>query len=116
MKKNYIAIDLGAESGRGIIGNFDGNKLIIEEIHRFPTYNTIIFNHRFWNLMSLFEEVKKIISISKNYGEIAGVGVTTWGVDCGFIGENDLILSNPFHYRDERTNGIMEEVFQIVPK
>ncbi|MFN4227386.1 MAG: rhamnulokinase [Candidatus Ratteibacteria bacterium] len=116
MKKNYLAIDLGAESGRGIIGNFDGNKLTIEEIYRFPTYNTIIFNHRFWNLLSLFEEVKKIISIAKNYGEIAGIGITTWGVDCGFIGNNNLILSNPFHYRDERTNGIMEEVFQLVPR
>jgi rhamnulokinase len=116
MGKIYLAIDLGAESGRGIIGNFDGTKINIEEIHRFPTYNSIIFNHRFWNVLSIFEEIKKILTIAKTRGEIAGIGITTWGVDCGFIGENNILLSNPFHYRDERTNGIMEEVFQIVPK
>ncbi|HOK57122.1 MAG TPA: rhamnulokinase family protein [bacterium] len=116
MERIYIAIDLGAESGRGIIGNFDENKIYINEIHRFSTYNSIILNHRFWNVLSIFEEIKKILSIAKDKGEIAGIGVTTWGVDCGFIGENNLLLSNPFHYRDERTNGIMEEVFQILPK
>jgi len=116
MKKIYIGVDLGAESGRGMIGEFDGSKIYLNEIHRFPTYNSLILNHRFWNVLSIFEEIKKIILISKNYGKIAGIGITTWGVDCGFIGENDLLLSNPFHYRDERTNGIMEEVFKIVPK
>lgn len=116
MEKIYVAIDLGAESGRGIVGKFDGDKIFIEEIYRFPTYNTVVFNHRFWNILSIFEEIKKILFIAKGKGDISGIGITTWGVDCGFIGENNLLLSNPFHYRDERTNGIMEEVFQIVPK
>lgn len=115
-KRIYVGIDLGAESGRGMIGEFDGSKLHLNEIHRFPTYNSLILNHRFWDVLSIFEEIKKIILIAKNYGEIGGIGITTWGVDCGYIGENDLLLSNPFHYRDERTNNIMDEVFQIVPK
>lgn len=116
MKKIYVGIDLGAESGRGIIGEFDGSKVYLNEIHRFPTYNSVILNHRFWDAIAIFEEIKKILLIAKSYGEISGIGITTWGVDCGFIGENDLLLSNPFHYRDERTSTIMEEVFQIVPK
>ncbi|MCM8807201.1 MAG: FGGY family carbohydrate kinase, partial [Candidatus Omnitrophica bacterium] len=116
MGKIYIAIDLGAETGRGIIGEFDGEKLKIKEIYRFPTHHSKILNHRFWDVLSIFEEIKKILIIAKNEGEITGIGITTWGVDCGFIGENDILLSNPFHYRDERTNNIMEEVFNIVPK
>ncbi len=116
MGKIYIAIDLGAETGRGIIGEFDGKKVNIKEIYRFNTPHSTILNHRFWDVLSIFQEIKKILIIAKNEGEIAGVGITTWGIDCGYIGENDLLLSNPFHYRDERTNNIMEEVFKVVPK
>jgi len=116
MRGIYVGIDIGAENGRGIIGEFNNSKVYLNEIHRFPTYNLLFLNHRFWNVLSIFEEIKKILSISKNYGEIKGIGITTWGVDCAFVGENDLLLSNPFHYRDERTNSIMEEVFKIVSK
>ncbi|MCD6408088.1 rhamnulokinase [bacterium] len=114
--EKFVAIDLGAESGRGVIGEFEGEKLKIEEIHRFPTANVKVFSHIFWDFLSIFSEIKNILLKSKEKGEISGVGITTWGVDYGLIGENDLVLANPFHYRDKRTDGIMEEVFQIVPK
>ncbi|MCM8818247.1 MAG: rhamnulokinase [Candidatus Omnitrophica bacterium] len=112
----YLGIDLGAETGRGIIGEFDGEKINIKEIHRFPTYHSKIKEHRFWNVLSIFEEIKKMLLLAQNHGEIKGVGITTWGVDYALIGKNDLLLSNPFQYRDERTKGIMEEVFNIIPK
>lgn len=114
--KKYIAIDLGAESGRGLVGEFNGEKVILKEIHRFPTYNIQLHSHLYWDALAIFSEIKKIISIAKGEGDISGIGVTTWGVDYGLIGENNLLLSNPFHYRDRRTDGIMEEVFGIVPR
>ncbi|HRR95905.1 MAG TPA: rhamnulokinase family protein [Candidatus Ratteibacteria bacterium] len=114
--KKYLAIDLGAESGRGILGEFNGEKIKIKEIHRFPTYNTNVFSHIFWDVLKIFDEIKIILKKTKEEGEISGVGVTTWGVDCAYIGGGNLLLSNPFHYRDSRTDGIMEEVFSIIPK
>lgn len=114
--KRYIAIDLGAESGRGIIGEFNGERIHIKEIHRFPTYNTKIFSHIFWDVLKIFDEIKVILRKAGEEGEINGAGVTTWGVDCGYIGKGNFLLSNPFHYRDSRTDGVMEEVFNVVPK
>ncbi len=114
--KKYVAVDLGAESGRGIIGEFNGEKIQIKEIHRFPTYNTKVFSHIFWDVLKIFDEIKIILRKATAEGEINGVGITTWGVDCGFIGKGNLLLTNPFHYRDRRTDGIMEEVFNIIPE
>ncbi|MCM8830424.1 MAG: rhamnulokinase [Candidatus Omnitrophica bacterium] len=114
--KRYIAIDLGAESGRGLVGEFNGEKIVLKEIHRFPTHNVRLHSHIYWDVLAILSEIKKIISITKSEGNISGVGITTWGVDYGLIGENDLLLSNPFHYRDKRTDGLMEEVFGIIPK
>ncbi|MCX8083071.1 MAG: rhamnulokinase [bacterium] len=114
--KKFIAIDLGAESGRGLIGEFSGDKISLREIHRFPTHNVRLHSHIHWDVLAIFSEIKKIISIAKSEGDIEGIGITTWGVDYGLIGENNLLLSNPFHYRDRRTDGVMEEVFSIIPK
>ena len=114
--KKFIAIDLGAESGRGLLGEFSGDKLALKEIHRFPTYNVKLHSHIYWDILAIFSEIKKILSLAKNEGDISGIGITTWGVDYGLIGENDILLSNPFHYRDRRTDGLPEGIFGIVPK
>jgi len=114
--KKFVAIDLGAESGRGILGNWNGEKLVIKELHRFPTHSVKVHPHIYWDVLAIFAEIKKIISEAKKEGNISGMGITTWGVDYGLIGDNGLLLSNPFHYRDKRTDGIPEEVFGIVPK
>jgi len=115
-KKKFLAIDLGAESGRGISGSFDGEKISLKEISRFPTYNVSLFSHRYWDVLSIFSEIKKILQKAAAEGEIGGIGVTSWGVDYALVGKNDFLLANPFHYRDTRTKGIMEEVFEKVPK
>lgn len=114
--KKLLAIDLGAESGRGVLGEFKGNKITIKEIHRFPSHNTSICSHIYWDVLAIFDEIKKIISLAKHEGNIEGIGITTWGVDFGLFGDNGLLLSNPFHYRDSRTQGIPEEVFGIVSR
>jgi len=114
--KKFVAIDLGAESGRGILGSWNGEKIAIKELHRFPTHNVRLHSHIYWDALAIFSEIKKVLAEAKKEGEISGLGVTTWGVDYGFIGDNDLLLSNPFHYRDRRTEGVPDEVFGIVPK
>ncbi len=113
--KKFLAIDLGAESGRGVIGSFNGKKIEISIIHRFPTHKIFIHNHLFWNVPQIFNEIKHILSIVRNE-KISGIGITTWGVDYSLIDKNGILLSLPFSYRDVRTKNIMEEVFSIVPK
>lgn len=114
--KKILAIDLGAESGRGVLGEFTGDKLKITELHRFPMYNVKIHSHIYWDVLGIFSEIKKIISMAAKEGRIEGAGITTWGVDFGLLGPNNLLLSNPFHYRDIRTDGVPEEVFSMVAK
>lgn len=114
--KKFVAIDLGAESGRGILGEFNGEKISIRQLHRFPTHSAGLHSHIYWDVLAIFSEIKKIISEACKEGEIAGIGVTTWGVDYGLLGASDLLIANPFHYRDRRTDGIPEEVFGIVPR
>jgi rhamnulokinase len=113
--EKFLAIDLGAESGRGIIGTLNKDKIEISIIHRFPTHRIFIHNHLFWNAPQIFNEIKHIISMVK-HEKISGIGITTWGVDYGLIDKNGILLSLPFSYRDNRTENIMEEVFQTVPK
>lgn len=114
----FLAFDFGAESGRALLGIIENNKLRFQEIHRFPSSNVRILGHIHWDILRLFHEVKHglKIALQQTDGKIDGIGVDTWGVDFGLIGEDGELLGNPFHYRDERTNGMMEEVFKIVPK
>ena len=114
----FLAFDFGAESGRALLGTIENNKLSFKEIHRFPSTNVRTLGHLHWNILGLFQEVKKGLkkTLQETDGKIDGIGVDTWGVDFGLLGEDGELLGNPFHYRDERTNGMMEELFKVVPK
>ncbi|HNS32969.1 MAG TPA: rhamnulokinase family protein [bacterium] len=112
--KKILAIDLGAESGRGVLGEFTGDKITVKELYRFSSQNVKIHSHIYWDVLSIFSEIKKIISLAGREGNIEGIGITTWGVDYGLFGDNGLLLSNPFHYRDSRTKGVPEEVGALV--
>jgi rhamnulokinase len=120
MAKHFLAFDLGAESGRALLGILDGGKLTLDEEHRFPNpYGKM--NGRFcWNLLGQWEHLKEGLrkTAAKGYGvkggkPIDGIGVDTWGVDFGLIGKEGDVLGNPVMYRDSRTDGVMEEVFAI---
>jgi rhamnulokinase len=114
---NYLALDLGAESGRGLLGRFDGQHLALEETHRFPNGPVQMLDTLYWDLPRLFEEIK--VSLGKgalHSGELNGVGIDTWGVDFGLIGRGDTLLGNPVHYRDARTNGMLEAAISRVPR
>ncbi len=114
---NYLALDLGAESGRGLLGRFDGERLELDEVHRFPNGPVRMGDTLYWDLPRLFEEVKTALKkAAAGSGELDGAGVDTWGVDFGLIGRGETLLGNPVHYRDARTDGMLEAAFQRVPR
>ena len=117
-KQNYLAVDLGAESGRVMAGSFDGTKMQLREMHRFPNGGIRIGGTLRWNVVQLWAEIQKGLSIAaKELGDtIVSVGVDTWGVDFVLMNENEELLGLPYHYRDERNNGMVEAVTSIVPK
>ncbi|WP_258358772.1 rhamnulokinase [Moorella sulfitireducens] len=114
----YLAFDLGAESGRAIIGTLMDGRLNLEEIYRFPNEPVRIPDGLHWDVLRLFHEMKEgLRRATARYGTgIKSLAVDTWGVDFGLLGEKDILLGNPYHYRDGRTGGVMEEAFKIVPR
>ncbi len=118
MKSHFIAVDFGAGSGRVILGILNNDKLTLNEVHRFENKMIEKNNHLYWDLDYLFNELITGLSKidEKIKKEILSIGIDTWGVDYAFIDEDGEIIDNPFAYRDSRTNGIMKEVFNIIPK
>jgi len=113
----FIAFDLGAESGRSVVGTLDGDRLSLAETHRFANPMGRIAGHLHWNLLAQWEELKTGLRKScANADSIRGIGIDTWGVDFGLLGRGGTILGNPFMYRDARTDGIMEKAFARVPR
>ena len=118
-EKAYLAIDMGASSGRLLAGLFDGQRLRLEEIYRFENGAVEVAGSLYWDLLGLWSEVRQGLRAAGDQlgGEqIIGVGVDTWGVDYGLLARGDQLLGNPFHYRDARTNDILERAFAIVPR
>ena len=104
---HFLALDFGAESGRGELITLSENKIQIEEIHRFPNRPVNLCRTLFWDFPFLFAELLTTLQVcaDKNLS-LNGIGVSTWGVDFGLLGEDGKILANPVHYRDVRTNEI----------
>jgi rhamnulokinase len=114
---DYLALDLGAESGRGMLGRFDGEKLALEEVHRFPNGPVWMLDSLHWDVPRLFAEMKVALGkAASGHPGLDGVGVDTWGVDFGLVGRGDTLLGNPVHYRDPRTEGVMNAAFGLVPR
>ena len=117
-EKRYIAVDLGAESGRIMLGIVWPDKLRLQEVYRFPNGPIEEAGSLHWDFDRLFAEVKTGIgeAVKQANGKIAGIGVDSWGVDFGLIGADGKLIENPYHYRDSRTNGMMEKAFELMPK
>lgn len=113
-----LAYDFGASSGRAVLGNFDGTRLETQEIHRFSNDPVQVRGHLHWDILRLFYEIKQGVLKCANSGhkDIHSIAIDTWGVDFGLLDRKGNLLSNPYHYRDSLTDGIMEEVFKIIPK
>lgn len=114
----FLAIDFGAESGRALLGIIENGRLRFDEIHRFPNGPVTVLGRMHWDILRQFQEVKHSLKLAlqQTGGDIDGIGVDTWGVDFGLLDENGELLGNPCHYRDSRTDGMMDEVFKIVPR
>src|SRR3954469_6043208 len=97
----YAAIDLGASSGRVVVGRFDGERISLEELHRFANRPVRLPDGLRWNLLHLFTEALSALR-GRSFD---GIGVDTWGVDYALLDERNRVLGLPFHYRDERTDG-----------
>ena len=106
--KNYLAIDLGASSGRGIIGSFDGSRISLEETHRFQNGPVNVTGRMYWDILGIYSNIRQAIRKAAAECELESIGIDTWGVDYGIIGRNGRLLSNPCHYRDSRTDDILQ--------
>ena len=120
MSKEYkfLAFDFGASSGRVMLAKFDGEKITLEEKHRFSNDPVMVNGEFHWDILRLFFEIKQGIlkCVNSGDGDIACIGIDTWGVDYGLLDKNDKLISNPFHYRDTRTDGMYEKAFEKVSK
>ena len=114
---NFFAVDLGATSGRTILGSIVDGKLEQRELTRFPNNIIQTGGHFFWDIYALFSEIIRGLKVVADEGlEIKSIGIDTWGVDFVFIGSDGGVLRNPYCYRDPHTDNAMEEYFKLVPK
>ena len=116
MEKKVLAFDFGASGGRAMCGTFDGEKITIEELHRFSNDPVILNGTMYWDVLRLFFEIKQGLIKAKKCGKIESIGIDTWGVDFGLVDAEGRLLENPVHYRDSRTEGMLEESFKMIDK
>jgi len=113
----YLALDLGAESGRAIVGTFDGKKLTLQEVHRFSNGPVKVRGRMYWDALRLFAEMKAGLKQAvEKHGKLESLGIDTWGVDFGLLDARGDLLGNPVHYRDSRTDGMVAAAFKLVPR
>ncbi|MBR4369548.1 MAG: rhamnulokinase, partial [Victivallales bacterium] len=115
--KQYLAFDLGASSGRAILGTIDNGKVTLEEMHRFENGPMSINGGLFWNLLGLFNEMKLGLKKTLEAGaNLSAIAIDTWGVDYAFIDKNGFFAGIPHNYRDPRTDDVMPWMFDRVPQ
>ncbi len=113
----FLAIDLGAESGRALLGRFDGERVVLEEVHRFPNVPVRVTDGLHWDALRLMGCVYRSLSKAAREAEqIESVGIDSWGVDFALLDREGVLVSNPYHHRDPRTEGMIERAFEQVPK
>jgi rhamnulokinase len=114
--KNLVAFDLGAESGRALLGRLESGHLTLTELHRFANTPCSLRSRLHWNLPALWEHLKQGLRNAATTGPLHGLGVDTWGVDFGLLSRTGELLGLPVCYRDSRTDGILERTFQRMPR
>ncbi len=116
----YLAFDLGAESGRAVMGMFDGEKIRLVDVHRFANQPVKLLDTLHWDVLKLFAELKRGLGMAAAAGtagqKLEAIGIDTWGVDFALLGRDDALLANPRHYRDHANDGMLEEAFKVVPR
>ena len=112
----FAGIDLGAESGRVVVGRLEGGRASVEVIHRFANRPVRLPDGLHWNLLSLFGEALAGLRRATRDATLSGVGVDAWGVDYALLDESGRVLGLPFHYRDTRTAGMIARAHSRVPR
>ncbi|MDR2918376.1 MAG: rhamnulokinase [Tannerella sp.] len=116
-KHHFLAFDLGATSGRSILGTFDGVNFEMKELTRFPNAIMELHGKYYWNIFNLYDSLKEGLRTCAKQGiQLTSIGIDTWGVDFGYIGKDGTILGLPRAYRDPYTEGAPEDFFKIVPR
>jgi rhamnulokinase len=112
----FAAIDLGAQSGRVAVGRFDGERLSISEVHRFPNIPVRTRNTLNWDILRLYQDVTDgLRAAAREAGRVDSVAADSWAVDFGLLDQNGRLLQNPVHYRDHRRARAVEAVLAEVP-
>ncbi len=116
--QNFLAFDLGAESGRALLGKFDGERFTLQDLHRFSNGPVRLFNSLHWDALRLWSEIKQgiALAVQQTGGQVRSLGLDTWGVDFGLLDRHGLLIGNPYHYRDSRTDGMVEAAFARVSR
>ena len=115
--KKFFAVDLGATSGRTILGTLSDGNLELRELTRFPNNIVEVGGHSYWDIYALYFEIIRGLKVVAQEGiQVESIGIDTWGVDFALFGKDGALLRNPYCYRDSHTVGAMEEYFKIVPK
>lgn len=114
---SILAYDLGASSGRALLGRLTDRKIVTEELHRFPNDPVRVGDRLHWDILRLLHEMKQALLKAKHRGtEPKSLAIDSWAVDFGLLGKNGELLGNPYHYRDAHTDGVMEKLFADVPQ
>jgi rhamnulokinase len=113
--KAYLAFDLGAESGRAVLGRVRSGVITTTEVYRFANEPVEYGGSLHWDAPRLWSEIRKGLGAIEPV-RLSGIGVDTWGVDFALLGERGELLQNPFHYRDKRTDGAIDKVFDVVSR
>ncbi|MFE0554405.1 rhamnulokinase family protein [Paenibacillus sp. NPDC058910] len=113
---SILAFDLGASSGRAMLGQWNGRTIDVTEIHRFPNDPVRIGDRFQWDILRIYHEVKQgLLRLKGQHNLPSSIGIDTWAVDYGLLDRSGELLMNPYHYRDTRTDGVMDQVFRDVP-
>ena len=114
MSHTYLAFDLGAESGRAMLGHLDASRLTLTELHRFPNHPVTHNGSLRWNIRALYSEMRRALDLAPP--NLTGVGVDTWGIDFALLDRRGELLEDPYHYRDRRTEGVIDSVCAKIPR
>jgi rhamnulokinase len=115
---HFVAVDLGASSGRLMVGHWDGRRFSLDELHRFPNSGVSLHGSLYWDALRIWSEIQNgLIKFRARFAEPpAGIAVDAWGVDFALLDSRGRLLDNPSHYRDPRTNGIPQRLFERIPE
>jgi rhamnulokinase len=112
--RRCVAVDLGAESGRIVVGTFDGDSLQTEIVHRFPNQPRVVDGHLRWDVAALWREIVEGLGRAGTAGPVDSVGVDTWGIDFGYVDQRGGLVADPVSHRDARTEGMLDEAVRLV--